>query len=699
MSSLLFEIGTEEIPAGYIRPALRDLEERFRRALTEKRLAAAAVRTTGTPRRLTLFAEGIPETQSDVETLVQGPAAKIAFDAGGRPTRAAIGFAASQGAKVTDLQLRETERGSYCCVVKREAGRPAAEVLPDALGDVARSISFPKSMRWQRSRDRFARPVRNLVALLDDKCLPVKVFGLRAGRESQGHPFLAKGPVPIERADYAEYCARLKEAHVLADAAEREAAIRAMLNERLEALVGPGAKVREEELVEEVTMLVEWPSLVEGSFDESFLAVPAAVLRAAMMEHQRYFPVSDAKGNLHPRFLTITNRTDDSPGAIREGNERVLRARLSDAKYFWESDSRMTLAQRVEQLSQIQFLAGLGTYKDKAQRLVQLAGWIAQETGTAAEVAQHAKRAALLCKSDLLTDMVGEFPSLQGTVGSLYARRDGEPEAVAQAIGEHYQPKGAGDDLPASPGGRLVALAEKMDNLAGGFALGLAPTGSQDPYALRRQAQAVIRLTEQMPRGQAGLRLDELAATAVQLIGRKDAEGTRAMLESFLKERLYQLCLDRGAAHDIARAAMASGWTDVADLSERLRVLQALSARAEWQDLVTVVERTYNIGRNAPSGEVDTSALTQTEEKELWRIYDQNHEPIRALIEKRDYLAACLRFARVFAEPVHLFFEKVFVNVEDARLRNNRLAIMKKINQLFSERIADLSQIVTGVEK
>jgi glycyl-tRNA synthetase beta chain len=598
---------------------------------------------------------------------------------------------------VGDLRIQQTERGTYCCAVRRELGRPTAEVLPGILAEAACAISFPKSMRWHHGGRRFARPVRNVLALLDDKVLPVEVFGLRAGRDSRGHVFLAPGPVRMDRADYVEYCARLKEACVRADMAERERVIREMLEGRLAQQVGPGAKLSEDDLLREVVMLVEWPSLVEGTFDASFLAVPAPVLEAAMMEHQRYFPVKDAQGNLRPCFLDIADRPDDASGYIRKGNERVLQARLADARYFWETDARRTLAARVEQLSQIQFLAGLGTYRDKVGRLVRLVGWLAGRAAAAPQAQVHAERAALLCKSDLLTEMVGEFPSLQGTVGSLYARREGEGEAVAQAIGEHYQPKGAADELPRSEAGRLVALAEKMDNLAGGFVLGLAPTGSQDPYALRRQAQAVIRLAESVP----GLRLDDLSRRAIELIppSREGREQACDALLGFLKERLYQLCLDRGAPHDLARAAMASGWEDAADLADRLRVLQRLCRRPEWPALVTVVERTYNIGKDAPAGEVDESALTEKEEKELWRLYQRHEAEIRQLIGRRDYLSACLRFAEAFAEPVHVFFDRVFVNVEDARLRANRLALVKKINVLFSERIADLSQIVTGVEK
>ena len=709
MSALLLELGTEEIPAGYIRPALRDMEAKFREALAENRLDAAVVRTTGTPRRLTLFADGLPAAQKDVETAAQGPPARVAFDEQGKATKAAIKFAQTQGVDVSALQVRQTERGSYCFAVKKEPARPAAEVLPEILTEVANAIAFPKTMRWAGSPARFARPVRNIVALLDDACLPLKLFGLAAGRQTRGHAFLSSGLVTLKRADYDDYREALRKACVLVDIDERERVIRHMLQRELQVApcatrrhagapsAPPDARFTEENLLQEVVMLVEWPCVVRGSFDESFLAVPAPVIEAAMMEHQRYFPVRDAHGKLLPRFLAVADRATTESEEIAQGNERVLRARLSDARYFWEADARMKLADRVEPLAQVQFLSGLGTYRDKVHRLTKLAVWIVRQLADAsAEHQRHAARAALLCKSDLLTEMVGEFPSLQGKVGQLYALREGEDHAVAQAIGEQYAPKGAADEMPASPVGRIVALTDKMDNLAGGFVLDLASTGSQDPYALRRQAQAVIRLTELMP----GLRLDTLARTAIELTDRPAAAtDANARLLAFLKERLYQLWVDRGVPHDIIRAATMPDWADTADLNDRLRTLQKLSAMPQWSALVEVVERTCNIARSRPMGDVAESLLAEKEERELWQLYSVHGDSVRQLIEKRDYMNACLRYAEIFAQPVHIFFEKVFVNVEDARLRDNRLHLLQKINRLFSERIADLSQIVTGVEK
>jgi len=694
MSTLLFELGTEELPAGYVQPALADMAERFRAAAQEGRLAPDRVRVTGTPRRLTLYVEGLPDAQKEEETLVQGPPAKVAFDAGGKATKAALGFARAQGVDVADLEVRDTERGRYCFARKREPGRPAAEVLPGILAEVARAVSFPKSMRWRGSDLRFARPVRTVVALLDDRVLDLEVFGVRAGRATRGHPFLAPGAIALERADYAAYCDALRRAYVLADVEERKAALRAAVEERLRTIAGDAARLEREDLLEEVALLVEWPLVVEGRFDEDFLEVPAPILEAAMVEHQRYFPVHRRDGSLAPRFLAAANRAEDASGLIREGNERVLRARLSDARFFWRADARATLADRVERLAQVQFLPGLGTYRDKVRRLEELVTRIAAEQGAPEGQVAHARRAALLCKSDLLTEMVGEFPSLQGTVGGLYARREGEPEPVARAIEEHYRPRAASDPLPASPEGRLLALADRLDSLAGGFALGLGPTGSQDPYALRRQALGAIRLVE----AAGGARLDRLVGHALDVLApEKDRASVQADLEAFLRDRLYQLALDRGAPHDLVRAAMAAGWHDVADLLERVRVLCDLASRPEWPALVTVVERTFNIGRNAESSRMDESLLCEPEERRLWRVYAENEGEIRDLIAQRRYLDAALRYAAAFAEPVHVFFDRVFVNVEDARLRANRLALMRAINRLFRERIADLSEIVTGV--
>ena len=694
MSALLFELGVEEIPAGYVRPALETLAARFREAMADVRLHVGDIRTAATPRRLTLFADGLPERQEDVEALVQGPPAKIAFDDDGNPTRAGVGFAKSQGVEVHALERRDTDKGSYCCAMKREEGQAAADVLAAVLADVVAALPFPKSMRWVGSDGRFPRPVRHVLALLDDAVLDLTLFGRRAGRGTPGHPFLAPDMIQLDLANYDEYVEALRGAFVMADVQERTDAVRAAIAERMQALTGDGA-IRDTDLLDEVVMLIEWPLVVEGAFDEAFLAVPAPIIEAAMMGHQRYFPVRHPDGSPANRFLTVANRREDTDGLIREGNERVLQARLNDARFFWESDAQQTLADRVEQLTQVQFLKGLGTYHDKARRLQALAGRLAEACGVSAEERGHAERAALLCKSDLLTEMVGEFPALQGVVGRLCAQREGEPDAVAAAIEEHYQPRSAADPLPNSTPGRIVALAEKLDNLAGGFALNLAPTGSQDPYGLRRQAHAVVRLAE----ASAGPALDALVAAAFDMLDHENRPEAEPALCGFIQDRLYQMSLDRGAPHDIARAAMAAGWADVSDLFARIDALRALSGRPEWPGLVAVVERTFNIGRAAASADVDASLLEQDEEKVLWRVYTENADDVRALIDRADYAAAALRYAKDFADPVHVFFDKVFVNVDDERVRNNRLGLMQAVNRLFSERIADLSEIVTGVDR
>jgi len=696
VAALLYEIGVEEVPAGYILPALAALQSAFEAGLAAARLSASEVRTTGSPRRLVLFADGIPARQPEQDVVVLGPPAPAAFDAQGKPTKAAIGFARKHGVALEDLQLRDTERGKYCFVVKREAGRAAAELLPGILRDATLQMPFPKTMRWDQSPERFARPVRWLLALLDDQVLELELFGLRAGGESRGHPFLSPGPVRIPRADYRAYLATLRGRQVLADVPERREFILAQLNT---ALKSHGSRVTHMGLLDEVTMLVEAPGVVVGRFDEAFLEVPAPILETAMMEHQRYFPVRDQQGRLLPFFLAVSDRGEGGGDAIRAGNERVLRARLADARFFWRQDGQRRLAERVEDLAGVAFLEGLGTYRDKVYRLELLVGTIGPLLGLDEADMTHAKRAARLCKADLVTQMVGEFPSLQGVVGELYARRDAEDETVACAIREHYLPRGADDALPATPVGRVLALAEKLDNLAACFYLGLVPGGSRDPFALRRQAQAVLLIIE----ANGGyLRVDGLVDLALGLMpAHKDANAqARAHLLDFIRDRLYQICLERGHPHDLVRAVLASGWEDVNDFLLRLEVISKFAKTPDWPRLVEVVERTWNIARSgSPAEQVEPQRFTEDEERELWHILQANAASLSELLSARRYDAAVCSYLALFAEPVHRFFQKVYVNVEDAAVRANRLALLRDINRLFSERIANLAEITTGIQK
>jgi len=696
MPHLLYEIGTEELPAGYLRPALDQLRRTAAKELAEADLAHGEALVTGTPRRLALFIRDLAESQPDSDEEVMGPPAKAAFDADGNPTRAAEGFARKQGAEVSSILRKDTPRGEYCVVRRRRTGRAAAELLAEILPRLTRQIAFPKSMLWPGADKPFARPIRSLLALFGSEVIAFSVCGVHTGRTVEAHAILDNERLTVESADYEAYRELLRQHHVVVDMAEREKDIRQSINK---ALAQFGGTLCEEELLAEVANLVQYPSVAVGSFDREFLEVPAAVIEAAMMEHQRYFPVRNGSGALQPNFIVVSDRGPEPSDLIRIGNEQVLKARLADARFFYQVDRKKPLAERVDALQRVQFLKGLGAYRDKCNRLVQLVSHVAAALGLEAEATAHAERAALLCKADLITDMVGEFPKLQGEVGRIYAINDGEPEAVGRAILEHYLPKSADGALPQTSAGCALSLAEKLDNLISCFAMGLIPTGSADPYALRRQSQAVLRLIDNSG---AHLKLSALLQAAQALLPQpqREATGAAPRLLEFIRDRLFQMSLDLGAQHDLINAALAAGWEDVVDFHMRLRALRQLSAAACWPALVSAVERTFNISKDAPEGATPEPGLYAEElEKELGALYQEHRAQIELLQADRKYEEASRRFAEVFAGPLHIFFDNVFVNVDDEAVRNNRIALLRAINRLYSERIADLSQIVTGVEK
>jgi glycyl-tRNA synthetase beta chain len=714
MADLLYEIGAEEIPAGYILPALEQLERALARELDAARLSHGAVRATGTPRRLVVAAANVAERQADSEEEAIGPSVKAAFDAQGKPTRAAEGFARSQGIAVGEIIRKETPRGIYCAARKRVKGRSAAEILSEALPKITLEISFPKSMVWLSGQRGFARPIRSLLALLGTEVVPFTLFEVASGRTTEGHPILCPGRIEVPDANFERYKKLLREHLVVVDISERQTAIRDDIVKALRRFApstkssgqgpstkssGQGGPLREEALLNEVTNLVQWPSVAVCDFDPAFLQVPAPAVEAAMMEHQRYFPVRDAAGALLPHFLVVSDRGPEHEALIRAGNERVLRARLADAQFFDQQDRKVRLADRVEALRGVAFLKGLGNYFDKTQRLEQLTKSVAEHLGLDDRDAAFAVRAARLCKADLLTEMVGEFPALQGEVGRVCALRDGEPPEVAAAIAEHYMPRSADGDLPASMAGRALSVAEKLDNLASCFAAGLIPSGSADPYALRRQSQGILRIVEA---GRRHFKVSSLLRDALKGLPephcRADAAVPKAM--EFLQDRLVQMALDRGAPHDLIRAALAPGFEDVCDFWLRLEALRSLAAEPCWPGLVTAVERTYNISKALPADvEVAPALFSEPLEKNLWSRFETHRAEIERLQAEREYVKAGRRYAEVFAEPLHEFFEKVFVNVEDTDVRANRLMLLRRINRLFSAKFADLAQIVTGVQK
>jgi len=722
MSDLLFEIGTEEIPAGYIEPALDQLARAVERLLAENRLAADSVRATGTPRRLTVAASGVPDQQPPVTQETVGPPAGVAFNKDGSPGKAAIGFAKAQGVRPESLTVRETDKGPYVVASVQKEGAPALQLLPGLLRQAVESLSFPKSMVWpMRNRDagapprsesgrafRFARPIRWIVALLGSEIVPVEIAGLRAGRTTYGHPFLAPGPIQLQDASFDAYCEALEHAFVIVDLKARRETIRAEITRLLSR---HGSSLSEEALLEEVTNLVEYPHALEGSFDEALLELPACVLEAAMKEHQRYFPVRDGKGKLLAHFICVSNRSGACERTVRQGNERVLRARLEDAKFFWEDDRRMALAERVPLLKDVVYLGGLGNNLQRTERLQALAARIAEMMGLTGEQIGHVRKAAYLCKADLLTGLVGEFPSLQGQVGRELALHEGEPEAVADAIAEHYRPSGADGEPPSGAVGIALALADKLDVIAGCFALGLLPSGSQDPYALRRNALGILLTIETR---QLDLNLRELERAAVEALKRQAPElslgefkAQAAEMLEFFRERLYHAAIDRGYAHDLVRATLAVGFDrevpganlnyNVLRFWTRLEALRECAERDWWPALVELVDRTFRIQRDLTErAGVREELLREQEEKDLWDTFKASRDALGRQFAEERYAEAAESYSSALAEKVHVFFDKVFVNVEDEALRRNRKSLCGEIYHLFADRFADLYLIETA---
>jgi glycyl-tRNA synthetase beta chain len=694
MPDLLYEIGVEEIPASYIPPALEQLRTTLEKELDAAQIAHGEIKATGTPRRLVVWAKDVADRQPDADEEVSGPPVRAAFDGDGNPTKAAQGFARSQGVTVDDIQRVDTPKGEYCMIQVHRVGRPTAELLAEILPPMTQKIASPKSMVWPGSKGSFSRPVRSLTAFLGDDALKFSAFGLDSGTSVESHPILDPGRFEITSADFDAYSAALREHKIVVDMDEREQYIRDRIAEELKPF---GSALTEEWLLEEVRNLAQYPSVTLGSFDEEFLEVPASAVEAAMMEHQRYFPVLDADGKLCPNFIVVSDRGPEPDNVVRVGNEQVLRARLADARFFYHVDCKTKLEDRIDGLKGVQYLRGLGTYHDKVGRLEKLTVTVAKAFGMDNEVTAHAQRAATLCKADLITEMVNEFSKLQGEVGRIYALSDGEPQGVANAILEHYMPKSADGKLPETQAGIILSLADKLDNLTACFALNLVPTGSADPYALRRQAHALVRMILESGKG---IDLRSLLSAALNLLPEPHCNATGAVdkLLDFIKDRLFQMTLDDGAPHDLIHAALAVGWEDVADFKARVTALRTLSTDECWPTLVAAVERVTNISKAASDNvELDAALYAEEPERELGKVYADESASITALFDGGDYEGGSRKFAEIFAAPLHNFFDKVFVNVDDEKVRANRLALLRAISRLYTARMADLSKIVTGV--
>ncbi len=685
-SDLLVEIGTEELPPKALRRLAAAFCDEIGRRLEKADLEFTRIRPFATPRRLAVVVEKLADQQPDRVIERRGPALAAAFDEAGHPTRAAQGFAASCGVPVEELERLENEKGAWLLFRRTEPGKPAAAILPGIVEEALKQLPIPKRMRWSDLPAEFVRPVHWIVLLHGEQPIDANILGLPCARTTRGHRF--HRPEPLHVATPADYEELLHtKGFVIADFERRRQAIHAQVEE-LAAELG-GTAVLDPELLDEVTALVEWPVAIAGEFDRRFLEVPPEVLIASMKGHQKYFHVVDETGRLMPHFIAISNIESRQPEQVREGNERVIHPRLSDAEFFWNQDRKQPLASRLESLKEVIFQKRLGTLHDRSLRISRLAAALAKESGSDTK---RAERAGLLSKCDLMTEMVGEFPELQGVMGRYYALHSGEDEEVAQALDEQYMPRFAGDRLPETSTGRLLSVADKLDLLVGIFSIGQLPSGDKDPFALRRAALGALRILIEC-----GLDIDlERALQHAARAYPHDFERETVVDEVFLfmMERLKGYYQDQGHSADLFDAVLARRPTRPVDFDRRIRALAAFRKLPEAESLAAANKRIANILRQAEGEipqQVNPALLQSEEEKRLAQRVAEMEEQAKPLFRDGEYERALSRLAAL-REPVDRFFDKVMVMVEDEALRNNRLALLKKLHDLFLH-VAELSRL------
>lgn len=714
MEKLLFEIGTEEIPAKFMPGILKQLKELAAAKMQELRIPFEDITVYGTPRRMAFIADGVAETQADVVVEAKGPSVKIAY-VSGAPSKAAQGFARGQGVDVKDLVVRD----NYVYAVKHLAGQPVVELLPGLLMDILTSLSFPKTMRWADYEFRFVRPIRWMVALFGDQIIPVEICGVKSGKFSMGHRFMqqslkaaaesqgllsaalskvgnkvysalagVKGAVEIPSAG--DYKKVMYDNFVMVDQDERRALILQQIKD-LAAQNGGEAEINED-LLEEVNYLVEWPTALCGKFEEKFLSLPKECIITPMREHQRYFPVLDEDGNLLNKFITVRNGGSEHLDIVTHGNERVLRARLSDAEFFFNEDRATKLEDRLEKLKTVSFQEGLGNMYDKSERLVKMAEMLRFAINTPVDE-EELRRCALLCKTDLVTGMVIEFTELQGVMGREYALLDGEKPEVATGIFEHYLPRFAGDALPATTIGRIVGIGDKLDNICATFSRGLAPTGSQDPYALRRQALGVINI---LIDANYHISLAKIIAGTLYLLDIKPEETGKLVpqIMEFFKQRLRNLLMDQGIRYDVIDAVFADKRNDdMVDLAVRCKALADYVEAGNAEPLVQVSVRVSNLCKKIEKEVAISGALFKDEsENKLHEVVAAVSKEIIPEIVLYDY-AAVLKAGEKVIEPVNAFFDNVMVMDEDENVKNNRLAMLEEVRGIVNA-VGDLSLLV-----
>lgn len=682
---LLLEIGTEEVPAHVMPGVLAQLKERAEKAFQENRIAFASVRTLGTPRRMALLVKDLAEKQADVTSENRGPSVKIAFDADGKPTKAAQGFARGQHVAPEDL----VEKDGYVYAVVHETGKETAELLKTLLPELICALSFPNNMRWGSLEFKFIRPIRWLVALFDSEVIPFEVANVTSGRVSRGHRFLSQGDFSIAKAD--DYEKDCEAQYIIVDPEKRKAMIRAQI-EAVAKENGGRAEITDD-LLEEVLYLVEYPTALCGRFEEKYLQLPPEAVITPMRDHQRYFPVKDDAGKLLPLFITVRNGGKEYLETVQHGNERVLRARLADAQFFFDEDRKKSLEEHRDKLKTVVFQQGLGTMYEKTERLAQLTDFIADEIGADEKAHKHARRAALLSKADLVTGMVTEFTELQGIMGREYAKLDGECDKVAIAIDEHYMPRFAGDAQPQTTAGRIVSTADKIDTIVGTFHLGKIPTGSQDPFALRRQALGLVHMVIE---AKYHLSISRLVAKAMDLYGITEAEERAKMqadVAEFLRLRLRNVLEAEQIRYDAADAVLGDV-DDIYNVLLRARAVTAFTGQKDAAQSMQAFVRVANIARKSAAETIYPERFHIAEEMALYQAYTSTKSAVESLVSGEDFEGAIDALTEL-AAPIDAFFDNVMVMDKDEAIKDNRLALLRGVDGIIRE-VADFTKLVTA---
>lgn len=684
---LLLEIGTEEIPAAFLPKAIEDMKKNISRELSEIRIEHGTVTALATPRRLCLCVQDVSERQDDQVVEKLGPAKRVAFDENGNPTKAALGFAKGQGLDISEVETISTDKGEYLCARKHITGEDTKILLSELLPKFIVSIPFKKSMRWMNLDLRFARPLHWLLAIFGGEVIPFKLENISTGNKSYGHRFM--NPEGFEVSGYDDYLAKARDHYVIVDPDERRTVILEGAKKAAEEV--SGTILENDDLLEEVTFLVEYPSVVRGTFEEEYLVLPKEVLTTSMMSHQKYFPITNEKGDLLPYFITINNTVARDPSVVAAGNEKVIRARLADARFFFDEDQKIPLEEKLEELKDVVFHSQLGTSYDKVMQFRELAEYITRHINP--DLKDKVLRAATLCKADLEMQMIYEFPELQGIMGREYALIQGEDPVVATAIYEHYLPTAAGGDLPETDEGAIVSIADKIDTIVGFFGINVIPTGTADPYALRRQALGIINiiLDKQYP-----LPLDELIDESIAILGKKlkrSPEEIKSDVLAFFKGRFENQLISQGHPYDVVDAVLSVDIADLVRAVKKIEAMEAFKAHPDFEPLAIAFKRVGNILKDFEGGAVDSALFEMDAEKNLHDTFLEIGDKAAAHLDAGNDEGALIEMARL-REPVDVFFDSVLVMAKDEKVKFNRLSLLDEISKLF-HRVADFSKIVT----